>query len=129
MPAATAATGIAPQLKPQTGQLDKESAEAADFARRDLAQKLAVGDSAVAVITFEDIVWRDGSLGCPLPDMMYTQGMVDGYVMQLRVGDEIYNYHGANGRDPFLCDLDVIGRDSAVPSLRSGALATPPGGQ
>jgi hypothetical protein len=119
--------GEAIQLKPLNEKLDKEGAEAVNFAREDIAQKLSVEASAVELVAYEKIVWRDGSLGCPLPDMMYTQAMVDGYVIQMRVDGQIYSYHGARGRDPFLCETDQIGRDSTAPTLRNGELATPPG--
>jgi hypothetical protein len=70
----------------------------------ELAQRLGVEPSTVQIVTYEERVWRDGSIGCPQPGMMYTQALVPGYLIQLRLGDETFNYHGANGRDPFLCE-------------------------
>ena len=51
--------------------------------------------------------------------MMYTQALVDGYVVQLRTGRQLYNYHGANGQDPFLC-MNNIEPPNSLP--RSGVL-------
>lgn len=39
------------------------------------------------VVLAEVVVWSDGSLGCPEPDVMYTQALVDGYRVVLQ-GDE-----------------------------------------
>jgi hypothetical protein len=64
-------------------------------------------------------VWRDGSLGCPQPDMMYTQALVDGYLIQLSAGSRLYNYHGANGRDPFLC-TNSLDKPDALPGPQRG---------
>jgi hypothetical protein len=36
--------------------------------------------------------------------MMYTQALVDGYRIVLRVGGDEVTYHGANGKPPFRCD-------------------------
>lgn len=70
----------------------------------DLASRLDIDRAEIEVVAFEAVTWRDGSLGCPQPDMMYTQALVDGYVVQLRAGEETYQYHGENGADPFLCE-------------------------
>lgn len=104
--------------KPSPEQMQQIS-----FARRDLAERLGVDLADIEVAAYETVIWRDGSLGCPQPGMMYTQALVDGYLIQLVVDGQAYNYHGANGRDPFLCVKDG-GESGDLP--RSGYLATPP---
>ena len=90
-----------------------------DIARADLTDRLGSGDGIVVLVA-EDVIWPDGSLGCPQPGMSYTQALVDGYRIDLVVGTTIYSYHGAVGRDPFLCEnadeLDSKGStDTVVP--------------
>jgi hypothetical protein len=70
----------------------------------DLAARLEVPREQIEVLAYEPVTWNDGSLGCPQPDMMYTQALVEGYVVQLRIGDQTYTYNGAIGSDPFLCE-------------------------
>jgi len=73
-------------------------------AKSDLVRRLGITEEEIQVLKAEAVTWRDGSLGCPQPGMMYTQALVDGYLIQLRAGQRIYNYHGAVHREPFLCE-------------------------
>jgi predicted small lipoprotein YifL len=100
-----------------------EQSQRTNFAKNDLAGRLGVDVADIEVTAYETVTWSDGSLGCPQPGMMYTQALVDGYLIQLMVDGQTYNYHGANGRDPFLCVKD--GDESTGPS-RGGFQATPP---
>ena len=93
------------------------------YAKNELAARLGVDVDGIEVTAYETVTWSDGSLGCPQPGMMYTQALVDGYLIQLRVDGQTYNYHGANGRDPFLCVKDGD-ESTAVP--QGGFPATPP---
>jgi hypothetical protein len=100
-----------------------EQSQRTNFAKNDLAGRLGVDAADIEVTAYETVTWSDGSLGCPQPGMMYTQALVDGYLIQLMVDGQTYNYHGANGRDPFLCVKD--GDESTGPP-RGGFQATPP---
>jgi hypothetical protein len=51
----------------------------------DLADQLGVDPTSIEVIVDEQVTWRNGSLGCPEPGMVYTQALVDGYRIVLRV--------------------------------------------
>lgn len=114
------------ELKPTSSKPDAEAQQHIQFARHDLAGILEIDISAVALVRYEEAIWRDGSLGCPQPGMMYTQALVDGYVIELSADGVSFYYHGANGRDPFLCTNNMNPED--VPSRpRGGQLATPPG--
>lgn len=73
-------------------------------ARDDLAARLAIDPAQIALIEFRDVTWPDSSLGCPHPDMGYLQVMVDGYLIRLGVGKQVYEYHGGGTRAPFLCE-------------------------
>ena len=64
-----------------------------------------IGDDAqIEVVLYEDVVWRDGSLGCPQPGMAYTQALEDGYRIELTDGKIVYHYHGVTNGAPFLCE-------------------------
>ncbi len=43
----------------------------------------------------EAVTWPDGGLGCPEPGMMYTQVLVDGYWVEIRAGDQTYDFRGS----------------------------------
>lgn len=82
---------------------DPVASEPAEAARADLADRLGVEPDTIEAGALERVTWRDGSLGCPDPDRSYTQALVDGYRIELRVDGTSYWYHGADGGDPFYC--------------------------
>ncbi len=52
----------------------------------------------ISVVKAESVVWPDGSLGCPEPDMMYTMATVNGYHVVLETSDGTVDYRAsANG--------------------------------
>jgi hypothetical protein len=83
--------------------VDPSLKELANQAREDLARRLSVPASSIQVVEAQSVVWPDGSLGCPEPDMAYTQVPVDGVLIRLQVGERVFAYHGGGGRAPFLC--------------------------
>jgi hypothetical protein len=54
-------------------------AELLDEIIADAAERVGVAVADVAVVRAEAVTWPDGSLGCPEPDMGYTQALVPGY--------------------------------------------------
>lgn len=64
----------------------------------DLAERQGVAADAVSVVGFTSVTWRDGSLGCPVPGRMYTQALVPGEQLVLKVGSGLYSYHAAKGK-------------------------------
>jgi hypothetical protein len=72
-------------------------------AQQDLAKQLAVPVEQIEFVSFEDVLWPDGSLGCPQPGMAYTQVLVEGYRILLQYEGQTYAYHGGGNRPPFLC--------------------------
>jgi len=73
------------------------------IATADAAERAAAAEDEVSFVSFEMVTWPDGSLGCPEPDMMYTQALVEGYRIVLEANGERFVYHGAIGDDPFFC--------------------------
>ncbi|NKQ36815.1 MAG: hypothetical protein HF973_14535 [Chloroflexi bacterium] len=89
--------------------------EFVQMAKEDLSQQLDISPEEIELVNYEEVQWRDSSLGCPQPKMQYLQVITPGYRIQLSVQGEIYNYHGAADREPFLCALKLGGKDIPVP--------------
>lgn len=113
-------------LQPTSSKPDGDALERINFARASLVQESGAETSQMELVAYEEVVWRDGSLGCPQPGMMYTQALVDGYVIQLNVDGQTFNYHGANSGDPFLCTNNAETTEPPPSIPRGGQLATPP---
>jgi hypothetical protein len=75
----------------------------ATVAIEDLAGRLGVAVGEISLISEKSVTWRDGSLGCPKKDMMYTQALVPGTLIVLAAGGAEYQYHSGQGRLPFYC--------------------------
>jgi PBP1b-binding outer membrane lipoprotein LpoB len=82
----------------------EEIAAQIEVAIADAAERAGVDPATVAVARSLRVTWSDGSLGCPEEDMMYTQALVDGYLITLEVDGSRIDYHGAIGDDPFPCE-------------------------
>jgi hypothetical protein len=74
------------------------------LATQDLAERLNIPAEEISLIDITSVVWPDGSLGCPQPDMFYTQALVEGMRIRLQVGGVIYHYHSGRNQAPFLCE-------------------------
>jgi len=70
----------------------------------DLEKRLAVERQAIQVLRAEEVVWNDGSLGCPVPGQFYTQALVNGYWVVLRVDSRDYDYRASGKGYFFLCE-------------------------
>lgn len=77
-----------------------------DKAKADLASREGVATDDIVVREARFVTWPDSSMGCPQPDMAYTQVQVDGTFIQLSIGTASFNYHSGGSRDPFLCEKD-----------------------
>ena len=65
----------------------------ADEILDDLSQRLDLAKEQVMVTHWEEVIWSDGSLGCPEPGLMYTQALVEGYQITLWAEGKEYDYH------------------------------------
>lgn len=70
----------------------------------DAAERTGVAEADIEVEEFSMVTWPDGAIGCPEPDVMYTQALVDGYRIVLDADGTQLVYHGALGEDPFFCE-------------------------
>jgi hypothetical protein len=68
-----------------------------------VAAEAAVAIDQVEIERAEAVTWRDGSLGCPEPGVMYIQVLIDGYWVVLRVGDQTYDFRVGSQGDFRLC--------------------------
>ncbi len=93
-------TTVTPNLPPGVDPTENNQVR---FAIADLATMLAVDESTISVVVWEEAIWPDGAIGCPQPGMSYTQALVDGTRIVLEHEDTLYAYHAAGSRDPFYC--------------------------
>ena len=70
-------------------------ADPVEQAKAALASHLGVDQAQVTVVSSDEVTWRDGSLGCPQPDMMSTQALVPGWRLQLAAGGRSLDYHAS----------------------------------
>ena len=86
-----------------TLQVSRQTTEAI----QDLSGRLGIPSGEVQAVSEKSVTWRDGSLGCPKEGMMYTQALVEGTLIVLRVEGRDYQYHSGQGRAPFYCENPV----------------------
>lgn len=79
----------------------------------DMLARSGAERSAVEVVKSEAVEWSDGSLGCPQPDMMYTQAIVPGYHVILALGEETYDYRLTDRGSFVLCENPLPGEATA----------------
>ncbi|MFO7776813.1 MAG: hypothetical protein R6V28_00505 [Nitriliruptoraceae bacterium] len=70
----------------------------------DAARRTGLEEDEIELVELSMVTWPDGALGCPEPDTMYTQALVEGYRVVLDADGRQLVYHGAVGEDPFLCE-------------------------
>jgi hypothetical protein len=85
-----------------------------EIAKADLARRRAVAPDTIRIIEVRDVIWPDGGLGCPQPGMAYKQVPVDGLLIRLESGGQLFEYHAGGRRAPFLCEQPA-GGDKATP--------------
>lgn len=88
-----------------------------DQARSELARRSEVAPEAIDVLAAEYVTWPNGALGCPEPDMMYTQALVPGYRIVLAVDGQRHHYHGARDKPPSHCPAARVS-----PPVKGGGL-------
>jgi hypothetical protein len=66
--------------------------EVTERIRAHLAQRTGAPADSFEVVRGESHQWPDGSMGCPQPNMLYIQSLVQGYWIVLRHDDRDYDY-------------------------------------
>ena len=82
-------------------------------ARSELARRLEIDEAEITLVGAGFVTWPSGALGCPEPDMMYTQALVPGYRIRLRAEGAIHHYHGSEGEPPFHCPAERVTEPAA----------------
>lgn len=100
-PAEAPPTETMPMAKPPLDQANTAALER--FAVDDLARRLDIAPARVEVVSAQAVTWPSGALGCPAPDGMYTQALVEGFQLVLAAEGEEYHYHAGASGEPFLC--------------------------
>jgi hypothetical protein len=86
-------------------------------AMANLAAYLGVSVDAIDWVSYEEVDWPDGSLGCPQPDMSYKQVIVNGSLIVFEVDGASYEYHSGGSREPFLCLPGSTSKDAGSKDL------------
>ena len=86
-------------------------------AKEDLSIRLSISSQQIEVIEAKAVVWPDASLGCPLPNMRYKQVPVDGCLIRLLIGEEVYEYHSGGTRGLFLCEQILQSQKDTPPQI------------
>ncbi len=92
-------SGMAPTPSP-------ELASIIQAAKEDVAHRTRLDRGTIRLGGVESVTWPDGSLGCPQPDVMYTQMLVPGYRVRIEAGGQSWVYHAAKSGAPVLCPSD-----------------------
>lgn len=83
----------------------------------DASARSGVAPQALQVIRAESVTWRDGSLGCPEPGMVYTQALVEGYWIILDADGTTYDYRASERGTFRLCQNPSKIEATLPPSL------------
>ena len=79
----------------------------------DAATRSGMSASDIYAVRAEAALWNDGSLGCPKPDISYTQAQVDGYWVVLKAGDTLLDYRASQSGFFTFCDTAFPGSGGA----------------
>lgn len=75
----------------------------------DAARRGTVAPDHVVIAAWSPVTWTDGSLGCPAKDMSYTQALVEGELLILRVAGGLFQYHARTGGSYGYCATPSAG--------------------
>jgi len=109
------------QITPVVTASDPMTSTLAQEARADLAKRLSMPTEMISLVKIETVTWPDSSLGCPQPGMVYAPALEDGALIQLKVGEKVYEYHSGGSKRPFLCENN--GLNQALPQNPTETLA------
>jgi hypothetical protein len=78
--------------------------------REDAARRSGAAAADLRVVSVEDVMWRDGALGCPQPGRAYTQALVPGHRVRIAAAgalDAPMRYHiGTRGSAWVYCPAE-----------------------
>lgn len=89
-------------LPPETGPVVLPPEELRNRVLAHAAELSGLPVAELEVLRSRRVTWRDGSLGCPEPDMNYTMALVPGWHMIIRAGERMLDYR-LSGQSFMLC--------------------------
>ena len=92
---------VPPSASPVVGEVP---ATIMDAAIADLAKLTGLDPATFTTVRAEQVIWSDGSLGCPVPGYLYVQVQTSGYWIQLKAGDKTYDYRSPISGPVRRCD-------------------------
>ncbi|WP_130874662.1 hypothetical protein [[Pseudopropionibacterium] massiliense] len=108
----------APTALPSNTVVVEPPATHMEAIRTDLNERGVAGSEATLVEAHRK-TWRSGALGCPIPGAVYTQALVDGWQVVVKVGDTTYDYRFGSTPSPMLCENSLptfVGAPTKDPS-------------
>ena len=104
-PTTPAATGTSPGVtaspSPSGGSAalpdDLRTRPAVAAAIADTAERAKVDPAEVVIAAWSPVTFTNGAMGCPQKGMSYTQSLVEGELLLLRVDSSLYQYHAPTG--------------------------------
>ncbi len=106
-PVAALKTEIGGETAMDTAKLDDTAAKMVELVTKQLlADNTTLSADDVQVLQATAQQWRDASLGCPRPGMMYAQVITPGYLIEVKAGGKVYEYHTDTGQSVVLCAVD-----------------------
>jgi len=112
-----AATPLPPT--PWSTPLPPAQADAVDQAIAYLAAELGVAAAQIELVSVEEVIWPDTSLGCPRPGMAYADVLVPGFLVRLASGGQEYELHLGNLRGQIVrCDHSEVSLGSPERAFR-----------
>lgn len=103
---------VEPTLADKTSVVPRELAEKA---KADLAEYLNIDTQEIRVVESRAVEWPDTSLGCPQPEMAYTQVLTPGYWIVLEAKGQRYPYHTDQAEQIVLCLGSSSDAESGAP--------------
>ena len=100
--------------------IDPVSRSMIDLTRRDAADRLAVPETQIRLVSLLIVNWPDSSLGCPKADGVYADQFTPGYRIVFRSRDTNFIYH-TSIRDFVRCTSE----EEILPGLLRQAMLTP----
>jgi hypothetical protein len=91
-------------VPPTANQPSPAEQKMIDLSRKNLSQKLNISIDQIVLISIQQIIWRDASLGCPKPGIDYIRVETPGYSILLDAGGKTYNYHTDESKRFILCN-------------------------
>jgi hypothetical protein len=83
--------------------LDEGEQRMVALAIEDLASRLEVDEDEISTVRVRAVEWRDGSLGCPKPNVHYIQRITPGFHIWLDARGDVYEYHTDDDSHVILC--------------------------